>query len=132
MTMDAGQLYGRGMAFPPHVGTDGRIAWSEGERNIREAIEIVLRTEERERINLASFGGGLRRFLFEPNSAGTRFQIRERISRALQQWEPRITVSGVDVAEDPDDPQAAIATIRYELVATRAASQVTLRVQLGG
>lgn len=130
--MDAGQLYGRGMAFPPHVGTDGRMAWSEGEGNIREAIEIILRTDERERINLASFGGGLRRFLFEPNGVGTRFEIRDRITRALQQWEPRITVSGVDVAEDPADPQAAIATIRYELVATRAASQVTLRVQLGG
>jgi len=130
--MDAGQLYGRGMAFPPHVGPDGRIAWSEGERNIREAIEIILRTEERERINLASFGGGLRRFLFEPNAVATRFQIRDRITRALQQWEPRITVSAVEVEEDPRDPQAAVATIRYELVATRAASQVTLRVQLGG
>ncbi|HEY6137031.1 MAG TPA: GPW/gp25 family protein [Thermoanaerobaculia bacterium] len=130
--MNAGQLYGRGMAFPPHVGADGRIAWSEGEANIREAIEIILRTEERERINLASFGGGLRRYLFEPNSVATRFELRDRITRALQQWEPRITVSGVDVDEDPDDSQAAIATIRYELVATRAASQVTLRVQLGG
>jgi phage baseplate assembly protein W len=130
--MNAGQLYGRGMAFPPHVGADGRIAWSEGEANIREAIEIILRTEERERINLASFGGGLRRYLFEPNNVATRFELRDRITRALQQWEPRITVSGVDVDEDPDDSQAAIATIRYELVATRAASQVTLRVQLGG
>lgn len=130
--MDAGQLYGRSMAFPPHVGADGRIAWSEGEANIREAIEIILRTEERERINLANFGGGLRRYLFEPNSAGTRAEIRDRITRALKQWEPRIAVSSVTVDEDPRDPQAATATIQYQLVATRAASQVTLRVQLGG
>jgi phage baseplate assembly protein W len=132
MSMDAGQLYGRSMAFPPRVGADGRIAWSEGEANIREAIEIILRTEERERLNLANFGGGLRRFLFEPNSVGTRSEIRDRITRALQQWEPRITISSVSVDEDPRDPQSATATIQYELVATRAASQVTLRVQLGG
>src|SRR5436190_1722605 len=130
--MDAGQLYGRGMGFPPHVGADGRIAWSEGEANIRESIEIILRTEQRERINLATFGGGLRRFLFEPNSVGTRFEIRDRILRALQQWEPRINVATVEVEEDPRDRQAAIATIHYQLVATRASAQISVSVQLGG
>ena len=43
--MDGGQLYGRGMSFPPRVGPDGRIAWSEGETNIRESIQIILLTE---------------------------------------------------------------------------------------
>jgi uncharacterized protein len=127
-----GDLYGRGIAFPPRVGADGRLSWSEGESNIRENIEIILRTEERERLNLPSFGGGLRRFLFEPNTVTTRFQIQDRITRALQQWEPRIVVSSVDVDEDPRDPQSAVATVNYQLVATRAASQVSLRVQLGG
>ena len=130
--MDAGQLFGRGMAFPPHVGADGRIAWSEGEENIRQNIEIILRTEERERLNLPEFGGGLRRYLFEPNTVVTRFEIEERIKNALQAWEPRIVVAAVEVEEDARDPQAAVATVHYQLVATRAASQVTLRVQLGG
>jgi uncharacterized protein len=130
--MDAGKLYGRGIAFPPHVGADGRIAWSEGETNIRQNIEIILRTEERERLNLPTFGGGLRRFLFEPNTVTTRFQIQDRITRALQQWEPRVIVSAVDVEEDPRDPQSAVATVHYQLVATRATSEVSLRVRLGG
>ncbi len=130
--MDAGRLYGRGIAFPPRVGADGRIAWSEGEANIRENIEIILRTEERERLNLPTFGGGLRRFLFEPNTVTTRFQIQDRITRALQQWEPRVLVSSVEVEEDPRDPQSAVATVHYQLVATQAASQVSLRVRLGG
>ncbi|HYI13097.1 MAG TPA: GPW/gp25 family protein [Thermoanaerobaculia bacterium] len=130
--MDAGKLYGRGIAFPPHVGADGRIAWSEGETNIRQNIEIILRTEERERLNLPTFGGGLRRFLFEPNTVTTRFQIQDRITRALQQWEPRVIVSSVDVEEDPRDPQSAVATVHYQLVATRATAEVSLRVRLGG
>jgi phage baseplate assembly protein W len=129
--MDTGQIYGRGIAFPPHVGPDGRVAWSEGDRNIREAIEIILKTEARERINLPSFGGGLRRFLFEPNTVGTRHQIEDRITRTLEEWEPRITVTSVEVEEDPRDVQAATATIHYQLVATRASSQVALRVNLG-
>lgn len=130
--MDAGRLYGRGMAFPPHVGADGHIAWSEGEANIREAIEIVLRTEERERVNLPSFGAGLRRFLFEPNTVSTRFQIEDRIAKALQQWEPRILVKSVEAEEDPRDPQSAVVTIHYQLVATQSTAQVTINVQLAG
>jgi phage baseplate assembly protein W len=130
--MDAGQLYGRGMAFPPHVGADGRIAWSEGEANIREAIEIVLRTEERERVNLPSFGAGLRRFLFEPNTVATRFQIEDRIAKALQQWEPRIVVKSVEAEEDPRDPQSAVVTIHYQLVATQGTAQVAINVRLAG
>ena len=130
--MNAGQLYGRGIGFPPNVGSDGRLAWSEGEVNIRQAIEIILKTEERERINLPAFGGGLRKFLFEPNSVTTRFQIEDRITRALKAWEPRITVTVVAVEEDPRDPQSAVATIDYQLVATRVKNQVALNVKLAG
>ncbi len=128
--MDDGELYGRGMAFPPRVGADGRIAWSEGEANVREAIEIVLRTGERERVNLPAFGAGLRRFLFEPNTVATRFRIEDRIAKALQQWEPRIVVRSIDVEEDPSDPRSAVATIHYQLIATQATAQVTVAVKL--
>ncbi len=129
---DPGILFGRGMAFPPHIGSDGRIAWSEGETNIRQAIEIILRTEERERINLPSFGAGLQRFLFEPNTVATRAQIKDRIGRALQQWEPRIAVTSIEIDEDPRDAQSAITVIKYQLVATGAAGQVALGVRLSG
>jgi phage baseplate assembly protein W len=129
--MDGGQLYGRGMSFPPRVGDDGRIAWSEGETNIRESIQIILKTEERERLNLPQFGGGLQRFLFEPNNVATRFQIQDRITKALQSWEPRISISDVSVQEDPSDTQAAIATIEYKLVATQVKERINVSVQLG-
>jgi uncharacterized protein len=128
--MDGGQLYGRGMSFPPRVGQDGRIAWSEGETNIRESIRVILLTEEKERIRLPNFGGGLQRFLFEPNTVVTQSQIQDRITNALQLWEPRILVSQVDVQPDPSDPEAAIATIAYKLVATQVQQTVTLSVQL--
>jgi uncharacterized protein len=128
--MDGGQLYGRGMAFPPRVGPDGRVAWSEGEVNIREAIQIILKTEEQERLTLPSFGGGLRRFLFEPNTVTTRFQIQDRINKALELWEPRISITSVEVDPDPADTQAAIATIQYRLVATQVKEQVSVSVSL--
>ena len=130
--MDGGQLYGRGMAFPPRVGPDGRVAWSEGEVNIREAIQIILKTEERERLNLPAFGGGLRKFLFEPNTVTTRFQIQDRITKTLELWEPRISITSVEVEPDPSDTQAAIATIQYRLVATQVKERVSIAVNLAG
>src|SRR5881394_3920291 len=101
--MDVGGILGRGISFPPRVGADGRIAWSEGEDNIRDAIRIILGTERNERLRLPEFGAGLERYLFEPNTVATRHQLQERILRALAAWEPRIAVESVDVDEDPDD-----------------------------
>jgi phage baseplate assembly protein W len=127
---DAGTLLGRGIAFPPRVGADGRVAWSAGDDNIRDAIRIILGTERSERLRLPEFGAGLRRFLFEPNTTATRHRIEDRILRALASWEPRIAVESVDVTPDPDDPEAAVATIAYKLVATQARDKVTVTVAL--
>lgn len=130
--MDAGKIFGRGISFPPRVGPDGRVTWSAGETNIREAIRIILMTERRERIALPDFGGSLGEFLFEPNTVATQHLIQDRITKALAQWEPRIRVESVDVREDPDDRQAAIATITYRLVATQARERVSVNVTLAG
>jgi uncharacterized protein len=129
---DVGKILGRGISFPPRVGPDGRVAWSEGEVNVREAIRVILLTEQRERLRLPAFGGSLSRYLFEPNTVTTRQLIRDRITKELADWEPRITVDSVTVEADPDDPQAAVATITYHLVATRASQSVTLSVSLTG
>jgi len=129
--MNGGQLYGSSMSFPPRIGPDGRIAWSEGETNIRESIQVILLTEPKERLRLAPFGGGLQQFLFEPNTVRTQSQIQDTITKALAAWEPRILVKQVDVQDDPSDPQAAIATITYQLVATQIQQTMTLSVQLG-
>jgi uncharacterized protein len=128
--MNGGQLYGRSMKFPPQLGPDGSIAWSEGEDNIRESIRIILKTEQRERLNLQDFGAGLQRFLFEPNTVATRFQIQDCITKALEQWEPRISVTDVTVEEDPDDTQSAIVIIEYRLVATQIKDRMNLHVTL--
>jgi phage baseplate assembly protein W len=127
----AGRILGRGISFPPRIGADGRMVWSAGEQNIRESIQVVLKTELNERLRLPEFGAGLGRFLFEPNTTATRHVLQDRIARALAAWEPRITVEAVDVAEDPRDPESAVATVEYRLVATQARERLTLSVALG-
>ena len=129
---NAGKIFGKGISFPPRIGADGRIVWSEGEENIRESIRVILMTELNERLYLPEFGGGLNRFLFEPNTATTRQLIRDRITKALARWEPRIAVQSVSVEADSQDQQSAIAIIYYKLVATQATERVSLTVTLNG
>ncbi len=130
--MDAGALFGRGIAFPPRVGPDGRVAWSEGEDNVRDAIRILLLTRPGERLFLDDFGAGLDRSLFEPNTVTTRQMLRDRITQTLQQWEPRIGLESVDVEPDPQDERTAIATITYKLVATQVRERIDVAVTLAG
>jgi phage baseplate assembly protein W len=106
------------------------MAWSEGEENIRESIRVTLLTDFRERVRLPDFGGGLSGFLFEQNNVATRHLIEERITRALNRWEPRIIVEKTHVEQDVEDREAAVATIQYRLVATQASGSISVNVRL--
>lgn len=124
-------ILGRGIAFPPRIGSDGRLAWSEGVQNVRDSIRIILLTDLQERLMRPTFGGGLRVLLFEPNTLATRRILEERTRRALERWEPRIRLDRVTAEPDPDDPQAAVVRIVYRIVATGDRERTSLSVQLG-
>jgi phage baseplate assembly protein W len=125
--MDVGKIYGRGIAFPPRIGPDGSVAFSAGADNVRESIRLILMTDN-ERLFLPDFGAGLRRFLFEPNTVGTHRAIEDAITRSVARWEPRVSLSSVEVEPAAGDPRAALATLRYVLVATRVAEQLAVRI----
>lgn len=130
--MNAGKVFGRSVAFPPRVDVAGRVAFSEGEVNVRESIRLILMTEPGERVMRQDFGAGLGRFLFEPNTPATHQRLRAEVQKALARWEPRVAVESVQVAVDPDDPRAAVLTLNYRLVATQARERVSLNVSLTG
>lgn len=127
---DEGDRFGRGIAFPPRVGPDGRIAWSSGPANVREALRIILLTAPGERVMLPGFGGGLGAYLHQPNVTATHRRIETAIADAVQRSEPRVRLSSIDVAPADDDPAAAVATLRYALVSSGLEEQLRVRVQL--
>jgi len=126
------RLYGQGIAFPPRIGSDGRVAWSVGPQNIRESIRIILLTGSGERVMLRSFGCGLQKFLFEPNIVTSHRLIQQQITQSLELWEPRIRLQSVKVEPDAQDPQAAVVTIDYKLVTTGASDRINLTMRLSG
>jgi uncharacterized protein len=127
---DAADLYGQSTGFPPRVGADGRIIWSSGELNVRESICIILRTRPGERLMRPTFGCGLDRYLFEPNSISTLRLIQEEVKRSITLWEPRVTLNDVQVATNPTDSRAVDITITYTLIATQQREGLNLTFAL--
>ena len=125
-------LIGRGIGFPPRIGPDGRLAYSTGADNVRESIRVILTTDRQERIMLPQFGGGLTRYLFQPNTPATHRLIQESITQALARWEPRVELESVRVAADPDDNRAAVATLNYRVRATGLSDRTDIPVRLAG
>jgi uncharacterized protein len=130
MPIDVGQIFGRGVAFPPHLDATGQWATSVGADNVRESIQILLLTRLGERLMYPAYGSSLPTFLFAPNNPATWKSVEQEITRVLQLWEPRITLDSVSVDADPSNAQAAIATIQYRLVANQLPNQVTLTLRL--
>ncbi len=128
--MDTKHLLGRSIRFPPRI-VNGQLAWSEGEENIRESIYIILMTELRERIERPNFGTGLGSLLFEANVLSTHQQMQVQITQALQRWERRIRLVSVTVSSHPTEPQEAVITLVYRLVATNIQEELSFQMNLG-
>jgi len=111
-------LLGRGWQFPVQVERSaGGLAYAEGPEKVRESIWIILDTEPGERIMRPTFGCGLRRYLGEPNTVAVRALIRHDVERALGAWEPRISLTAVEVSPGVDPALVEIA-IAYVHVRT--------------
>jgi len=111
---------GTGWAFPVKP-VGGRLRLAAYEDDVEQAVQIILLTEAGERPMVPTFGGGLRRFLFEPNSPATRHAIEEVVRTALIDWEPRIDVERVEVTTARDDqPNLLLIHVDYVVRATNS------------
>jgi uncharacterized protein len=104
---------GIGWAFPPCVAKDGSTQMAAYEEDVREAILIILSTDQGERLMRPDFGAGLRSFVFGPLSQITLQQVQTRVQEALVKWEPRISVEKVKVTIDPNNQGLLLIAITY-------------------
>jgi uncharacterized protein len=111
------QFFGRGLAFPLQPGTSG-LAESTGAAKVEESILLILGTEYGERVMRPRFGCKLGSLIFSPNNASTANLAKFYVTDALAQWESRIDVIDVDVAND-NIGGALLINITYRLRATQ-------------
>ena len=93
----------------------------------------MLLTDPGERVCLPEFGAGLRRLLFQPLSSTLQASTQIVVLQSLKRWlGDQITVRNVSVATAADGaavPDGGILIgVEYELIETRAAKAVQVRV----
>jgi uncharacterized protein len=110
---------GVGWAFPVKP-VGGALQYAAYEEDVDQAIQIILLTEPGERPMLPEFGGGLRHFVFEPNSPATHRAIERTVKTALIDWEPRIDVENVSVNPDSVQPNLLFIHVDYKVRATNS------------
>ncbi|HEY1390213.1 MAG TPA: GPW/gp25 family protein [Ktedonobacterales bacterium] len=109
---------GVGWAFPVGVDARGRIALARQERDIEEAIRIILLTPKGQRVMRPEFGCQIHDLMFAPNDATTAGLAAYYVEEALGMWEPRIHVKEVNARPDPENQGRLLIDISYEVKAT--------------
>lgn len=96
---------------PFHIANDGRTATTSQDDHIRDLIEQVLFTSPGERVNRPTFGSGLLKMVFAPNSDAQAAGLQAIVQGSLQQWlGDLIQVHGIEVRHDDGTLEV---TLRY-------------------
>ncbi len=90
---------GIGWKYPVNIDNDGKIAVSEHEEDIKEAILIILQTAKGERLMRPDFACGINKYVFTDMNTVNLHLIENTVREALIKWEPRIEV--LEVKADP-------------------------------
>lgn len=107
---------GAGWAFPLATDATGGIALVTREREIEQAIRIVLATAPGERPMRPEFGCRIHDHVFGLTNGATAGQVAFDVREALERWEPRIVVRDVAVTFDEHNSAVMDVDIAYEIV----------------
>jgi phage baseplate assembly protein W len=114
--------------FPFSFSANGRTAAVDDDAHIRDMIEQILFTAPGERVNRPTFGSGLMRLVFAPNSDEMATATQFLVQGALQQW------LGDLIQVDDVQVQSEESTLRVDIRYTvrRTQQQQTARFTSGG
>jgi phage baseplate assembly protein W len=115
MSMD---FVGSGVAFPMRIGASGGLALVSREREIEEAIRLVLATRPGERPMRPEFGCRIADHVFAPANSATAGRLSYEVRVALDRWEPRITLEDVEVDFGDVADGVVYLDIRYRIRGT--------------
>lgn len=114
--------------YPLRFDGRGRTAETGDDDHIRDLIEQVLFTAPSERVNRPTFGCGLRRLVFAPNSNELAAATQVLVQGALQQWLGDLIQ--VDDVEVESDDAKLLVIVQYTVRRTK--QQQTAQFTTGG
>lgn len=90
------------LTFLRQPGT-GDVSMKYDEQSVIRSVRNLLSTNLYERLFQPTKGSTLNQILFEPVSTLTALQIEDEIVRMIKNYEPRATISQINVSASPDD-----------------------------
>jgi Bacteriophage baseplate protein W len=109
---------GVGWKYPVYVTFEGKIAKSEYEQDIKEAIWIILGTAKGERVMRPDFGCGIHDLVFTPINTATITLVENSVREALTIWEPRIELIKVEASSEKSEEGKMLVSIDYRVRTT--------------
>jgi phage baseplate assembly protein W len=91
---------------------------SRHERDIEEAIRMIVSTPKGQRVMRPEFGCQIYDLVFAPNDATTAGLAAHYVTEALGMWEPRIHVEHISAEPDPTGAARLLVEVRYQIKAT--------------
>lgn len=104
---------GAGWAFPLRVNSRGGIALVRRERELEEAMRLILATYPGERPMRPEFGSRVRDWVFRPTDHGNLGALEIEVRNSLVRWEPRVEICSVRCVVDPTDRTLVRIHIEY-------------------
>ena len=111
----AHEFVGAGWAFPLSVDQTGGFELVTDEREVEQAIRLILGTAYGERPMRPDFGCKIHDFVFAEASATTAGLIAAEVRASLVRWEPRIDIDDVQVSVDQSDHSLMYIDIQYHI-----------------
>ena len=109
---------GVGWKYPVYITVEGKIAKSEYEQDIKEAIWIILGTAKGERVMRPDFGCGIHDLVFTPINTATITLVENSVREALTIWEPRIELIKVEASSEKSEEGKMLVSIDYRVRTT--------------
>ncbi len=106
---------GGGIAYPMRLTPAGNLALVRREREIEEAIRLILGTTPGERPMRPEFGSRIAEHIFGPANSSTASQLAFDARVALERWEPRIDLDDIVVSFDAVDAGVLYLDLRYRI-----------------
>lgn len=125
------EFLGQGLAFPLQMDPRGGIALAAGERDIEQSIRIILGTIPGERVMRPEFGCYIHDLVFAPHDAATEGLAIHYIERALERWEPRVTLRSVTTLPSAQDGTMLI-EIKYQVKDTHDERSIVYPFYIAG
>jgi uncharacterized protein len=107
-------VLGTGIAFPLHL-EDGKLALARDEEDVEQAVLLILSTAPGERPMRPEFGCALNELAFDRIDTQIIGRIDREIRVALDRWEPRVDVEGIEFEFSRADEGVVEIVLSYRL-----------------